>query len=118
MTRDEYLQKVIDLYLEAPDTPQRARRADWAIASTFHQRGVDLGQLAHVIRLASLRRHRRAADLDDLEPICSLAYFRPLLERLQRQPHDPGYVEYIRWSFQNMAKTAEQRQITAVSDRR
>jgi hypothetical protein len=122
VTRDEYLRNVIALYLDAPDTPDRARRADWAIASTFHQRGVSLDDLAHAIRLAILRRHRREARLEDLEPICSLAYFRPLLEHLRHQPHDPGYVEYVRSSYRNdleaMQKSAAHRQNAAVSRRR
>ena len=100
MNRDDYLKKAIALYLQAPDTPSRAHRADWAVAITFFQRGVDLEDLAHAIRLTAMRRHCRESDLPALEPICSLAYFRPLLELLRQEPHDPGYVEHVRWRFQ------------------
>jgi len=122
VSRDEYLRNVIALYLETPDTPRRPRRADWAIASTFHQKGATLDQVAHAIRLATLRRHRREPGLEELEPICSLAYFRPLVEHLRRQPHDPGYVEYVQASYRillkTMAKTAAHRQNAADLDRR
>ena len=122
MNRNEYLQQVIQLYLQAPDTPRRPRKADWAIATTFHQRGIPLADVGHAICLASLRRHRREPGLMPHEPICSLAYFRPLIDLLQRQPHDPGYVEYIRWSYRKlydeMVESAARRQETALSDRR
>lgn len=122
MSRQQYLQHVIRLYLEAPDTPRKARRADWAIATTFHRRGIPLEDVAHAICLASLRRYRREPGLTPHEPICSLAYFRPLIDLLQRQPHDPGYVDYIEWSyrrfFDEMLESAARRQKTALLDRR
>jgi hypothetical protein len=122
LSRDEYLRHVLRLYLEAPDTPNRARSSDWAVASTFYQRGIGLEDLRHAIRLVSLRRRRRAPDLPPLEPIASLAYFRPTLEHLQHQPPDPGYVEYVHLHYQELLgeriKRAAQRQKTAVLRRR
>ena len=102
MTREQYLQQAIESYLDSPDTPNKARRRDWAIAGAFYQQGIPSPILAHAIRIATLRRHRRAPELEPLEPIRSLAYFRPLIEHIhQGVPHDPGYVEYVRWSYQN-----------------
>ena len=101
MTRERYLQQVIESYLDSPDTPENARRRDWAIATAFYKQSVAPATLAHAIRLATLRRHRRDPDLEPLEPIGSLAYFRPLIEQLHQTPHDPGYVEYVRWSYEN-----------------
>lgn len=122
MTRETYLKKVIGLYLEAPETPNKARRADWAVAASFYQRDTSLKDIAHAIRLASRRRYCREPELSALEPICSLAYFRPLVENLRRQPHDPDYVEYVHWSYldelDEMVKTAARRRKAAVSDRR
>ena len=122
MTRETYLQQVIELYIEAPETPNKARRADWAIASHFYQSGTSLTDVAHAIRLVSRRRYCREPGLPALEPICSLAYFRPLVETLRRQPHDPDYVEYVHASYleelDEMTKTAARRRNAAVSDRR
>jgi hypothetical protein len=121
LSREQYLAQVIRLYLQAPDTPRKARKADWAIATTFYRRGIPLADVEHAIYLASLRRHRRGQPLTH-EPICSLAYFRPLLEQLQHQPHDPDYVDYIRWTyrrfFDEMAESAARRQNTALLNRR
>ncbi len=100
MTREEYLRKIIDSYLDSPDTPRKARRLDWAIATTLYQQGVPHAMVIHAIRLATLRRHRRDAKLESLEPIRSLAYFRPLIEHIQIEPHEPGYVEYVRLSYE------------------
>ena len=101
MTREQYLRKVIDSYLDSRDTPSKARRLDWAIATTFYHKDIPHATIAHAIRLATLRRHRRDAQLKQLEPIRSLAYFRPLIEHLLNEPPDPGYVEYVRWSYEN-----------------
>ena len=101
MTRNEYLRQAIESYLDSPDTPSKARRRDWAIAGDFYNRGFALETVRHAVRLATLRRHRREADLTPLEPISSLAYFRRLIEYLHQSPHDPGYVEHVRWSCEN-----------------
>ena len=101
MTRGEYLEQVIETYLASPDTPTHTRRRDWAIAGNLYQRQIDLATVRHAIALATLRRHRRDPELETLEPVRSLAYFRPLIEHLHENPQDPGYVEYIRWSYEN-----------------
>lgn len=101
MNRKLYLQQVIESYLDSPDTPSKARRQDWAIATTFYKQGINPATLAHAIRIATLRRHRRHPELEPLDPIQSLAYFRPLTQILHRKPHDPDYVEYVRWSYEN-----------------
>jgi hypothetical protein len=101
VNRKQYLEQIIESYLDSPDTPTKARKRDWAIATTFYQHGIDLATFAHAVRFITLRRHRRDPDLETLEPIHSLAYFRSLVQRLHREPHDPDYVEYVRWSYEN-----------------
>jgi hypothetical protein len=92
-----YLREVLRLYLQAPDTPDRAARADWAVAADLYQRKVPLETLAHAIRLASLRR---LGNLGTPLPITSLAYFRSVLENLSPDELDPGYVDYVRYRYQ------------------
>ncbi len=90
--RRAYLAAVIRLYLELPGAPRRASRSDWAIAATFYNRGVPLETLAHVFRLATVRRAR---PLTPLEPVHSLAYYRQVLDRLTPDALDPAYVDYV-----------------------
>jgi hypothetical protein len=113
--RRAYLAAAIRLYLQLPGAPRRASRADWAVANTLYQRGVSLETLAHVFRLASLRRHWPTSPL---EPVRSLAYYRTVLEHLTPDALDPGYVEYIAYKHRTLfgdgIKSARQ---TALSDR-
>lgn len=99
MKRSDYLSHVIRLYLDAPDTPRKARRSDWAVAGSFYNHRIPLDRLAHAIRLATIRRHLREPNPPLLEPIHSLAYFRPLIDHLTRQPHEDGYVNYIAFRY-------------------
>ena len=100
MNRPEYLAEVIRLYLQAPDTPQKARRQDWAIAAHFYSQAIPIANVAHAIRIASLRRHLRDTEFGNLEPIHSLAYFRRVLDTLQPDALDPGYVQYVSLRYQ------------------
>lgn len=97
--RATYVETVLDHYVTAADTPTAARPSDRNLADAFYRRRVPLTDVIHAIRLCMLRRHKRDPALDTLEPICSLAYMRPLVEQLQRTPHDPSYVEYVYWSY-------------------
>ena len=90
--RRHYLAVVIRLYLESPGAPPQASRADWAVATTLYNREIPLETLAHVLRLATLRRHRPG---EDLEPVHSLAYYRTVLDHLTPEALNPGYVEYV-----------------------
>jgi len=122
LNRKEYLRQALSLYLQAPDTPHRIRRSDQGIASTFYQQKISLADLRYAIALVSLQRARRLSDLPALEPIGSLAYFRPILERLHRQPADPAYALYVQASYRSLldplAQKAVHRQNAAVLHRR
>ena len=122
MTRQQYLAQVIALYLDTPDTPPKARRSDWAVATTFYQQGIPIEDIAHALRLSAMRRIRRDPNLPPLEPICSLAYIRRMVQRLQHRPEDPGYVDYVHWNYldemQARRKTAGRRRNPADSSRR
>lgn len=109
MNRQQYLQEVIEAYLAAPDTPSKARPRDWAIATTFFQQGISVATISHAIRVATLRRHRRDPNLGLLEPIRSLAYFRPLIEHLRQDPDHPKYIKYVRWSYEYTIPEVQQK---------
>ena len=122
MTRKQYLEEVIALYLATPDTPAKARRSDWAVATTFYQQGIPVADIAHALRLCTTRRIMRAPDLPPLERICSLAYFRETVQGLQRRPHTEDFVDFVGWLYQKKTKgrgkKAGQRRNAAVSNRR
>jgi len=93
------LEQAIALYSRAPDAPTKASRRDWAVAHHLLGSGVTLDTLKAAIALASLRRMIRPTGDLPLEPIRSFAYFKPLAQHLQRQPPDPGYIEYLDYKF-------------------
>ena len=118
MTRGEYLARAIRLYLQAPDTPKRPRRRDWAIASDLYNRSVPLDHLDHAIRLATLRR-KLTCQPQRLEPIHSLAYYRAVLDALPEEALEPGYVDYVSDRYRRLlTKTRLHRQNPALLDRR
>ena len=102
MTRPEYLKAVIRFYLSAPDTPCRARRSDWAVASTFYQQALPLETVEHAVRLATLRRNLRPPALGALEPIHSLAYFHHVITSLTPETSDSAYVDYVKRRFDEL----------------
>ncbi len=95
MSRSDYLDRVIRLYLAAPDTPDKARRSDWAVAGSFYQRRIPIAIITHAVQLTVLRRHLRDPTQPPLEPIHSLAYYRPLIDHLLEVPPDAGYLDYV-----------------------
>lgn len=113
--RRTYVAAAIRRYLQLPGAPRRASRADWAVANTLYDRGVPMKTLAHVFRLATLRRKWPSSPL---EPVHSLAYYRTVLERLTPDALDPGYVDYVAYKYRTLFGEATQpdRQ-AAVSDR-
>jgi hypothetical protein len=122
VNQDGYLRQVLNLYLEAPETPHQVRRSDRTLAITFYQQRIPLADLRYAIAIVSLRRARRDIRLPSLDPISSLAYFRPTVERLQQQPVEPGYALYIEASYRTLleeaAKNAIHRRNAAVFARR
>lgn len=91
MTRDAYRAALLALYLEQPDTARRVSKHDRAVADDLHHRGVALDTMAHVMRLARLRRAATAG----LAPIRSLAYYRTVLDGLEPAAFDPIFVDYV-----------------------
>lgn len=98
MNRRQYLSEVIRLYLDAPDTPDRPARNDWAIAGDLFRRGIPLELVAHAIRLATLRRLTNPCP----PTVHSLAYYRAVLDRLEPAELDPGYITYVNARYRQL----------------
>lgn len=86
VTRKQYLDEVLALYLSAPDTPARPRPADWAITTTFYQERIPLSK--YRLRPPALCSLAAAPAVGGsaARAICSLAYLRPMLRHLPTIP--------------------------------
>lgn len=116
MTRRDYVQRVIRLYLDAPDTPDKPRKSDWTVAASFHDDRVPIELIEHAIALATLRRHLRPPDADPLEPIRSLAYIRPLISHLRQTAVDDGYRAYVASRYAQLLRGRRRRANGEMSD--
>jgi hypothetical protein len=104
VTRNSYIAALLRLYLDAPDTPRRAARADRRLAAELYRQGVSPEHFAHAIRLATLRRRHRSHP-----PIQSLAYYRAVLQRLSQDELKPDYLDYVRDAHLRLRLSSEPR---------
>jgi len=118
MSRRQYLDAVIRLFLAQPDAPARASRSDWAVAQALYARGVDFAHFGHAVRLATLRR--LTGDGHSLPPVRRLAYYRQVLDQLSPEELETGYVDYVvsRYQLASGPGPRSDRQNRALSDRR
>jgi hypothetical protein len=91
-----YVSSVLTLYVDLPDTPLRASASDQWLARRLYDEGVPLHLVETALMLGSLRRLIRPADVPQLSPIRSLAYFRPVIDELRVHPAPEGYLDYLR----------------------
>ena len=91
-----YVSSVLTLYVDLPDTPLRASASDQWLARRLYGDGVPLHMVDTALMLGSLRRLIRPADVPQLSPIRSLAYFRPVIDELRVHPAPEGYLDYLR----------------------
>lgn len=119
MTLQAYQAALLRLYREQPDTPDRPRRSDWAIATDLYRQGVPFDLLAHAIRVAALRR---ATASNTHPPITSLAYYRAVLRNLPEDALQPDYRRYVAHRYSQLHPTDQKprpdRQNPALSGRR
>lgn len=126
MNRRQYQDEVIRLYLQLPDTPNAASRADRKVAAYLFDQGVPLERLAHAMRLATLRRHLRADDAPPHPPVRALAYYRHVLNHLADDELEHSYQAYVAYRYKELfpdrvlliEKARPDSQNAALSDRR
>ena len=97
-----YVNAVLTLYLDLPDTPLRASVPDQRQARLWFDRGVPLPVVETALLLACLRRTARPSDVPPLPRIRSLAYFQPIIEELLEHPAPGGYLEYLRLKLRHI----------------
>ena len=96
ITRDQYIQRVLNTYRVTPGTSGIIRRPDRLLAEQWHGRGLPLSLVENAMMLAVFRRLFRAPGLPPLTTIQSLAYFSPVIEEIVQLRISPQYFEYAR----------------------
>jgi hypothetical protein len=104
---DEYAEAALRLYLQLPETPLRASPNDRRTAETLYARGISLAAIESALLLACVRRLSRSADLPQLSPIRSLAYFLPVIEEILFNPIPNDYLGYLRRKVESLSCRAK-----------
>jgi hypothetical protein len=95
-SRRAYVERVLQLYRQAPETPTRHDRLDRCLAVEFYQQQVEIEEVEAAILLATARRLLRSPQAPKLGPIRSLHYFAPVIEEVRSNPLSESYLEYLR----------------------
>ena len=96
----KYVDTVVALYLQMPDTPLKPSANDRITASGFFDNGIPLLFIEAALLLASIRRISRNGDQTPLSPVRSLAYFVPVIQELVDTTMPDGYLQYLRRKLQ------------------
>lgn len=94
--REEYVSRVLRLYLGLAETPGRSSRLDRRLAEELYEKQIELEEVEAAMILASARRLLRSADAPKLGPIRSLHYFLPVIDEVRSVPVSADYIEYLR----------------------
>ena len=99
-SRTGYVNSVIRLYLNAPDTTDMPRDTDWPIAGAMYDDGIHLEIVELAFHIAFLRRYLANLERDGSSPqIRSLAYFRAVINSLTVAERDPSYMAHVASSY-------------------
>ena len=94
-TRQAYVERVLQLYRQASETPARHSRLDRRLAAEFYERQVKIEEVEAAILLATARRLLRSPQAPKLGPIRSLHYFVPVIEEVRSNPLAESYLAYL-----------------------
>ena len=95
-SRQAYVERVLQLYREARETPARHSRFDRQLATEFYERRVKVEEVEAAILLSTARRLLRNPQAPKLGPIRSLHYFAPVIEEVRSNPLSESYLDYLR----------------------
>lgn len=96
MSRQEFIEQVLTLYLTAEGTPGRLSRSDRQLAGAWYDQAVTMDEIEIVLILTIARRRFRDPALPPLAPIRSLSYFVPVLAEVRSNSIPVDYVSYLR----------------------
>ena len=104
MSRAEFVNKVLALYLTADGTPSRVSRSDRLLAGSLYDQGFTVDQLETAFTLNAARRCFRDPEYLALSPIRSLHYFVPVMEEVKSTSIPDEYVRYLRYKVPWLGK--------------
>ncbi len=94
--KTDYVNRVIDLFIDAPDTPNMPRDTDWPIAGAMYDAGIPLQIVEFAFHVTFLRRYLTNLQRDGhSSQIRSLAYFQTVINSLTKAERDPDYMAFI-----------------------
>ncbi|MGH7809259.1 MAG: hypothetical protein ACREP5_03175 [Candidatus Binatia bacterium] len=94
--REEYVSRVLRLYLGLAETPRRSSRLDRRLAEELYEKQIRLEEVEAAMILASARRLLRSAAAPKLGPVRSLHYFLPVIDEIRSVPVPADYIAYLR----------------------
>ncbi len=100
LTKEEYVEKVLQAYRHTPGTMGTVRRPDRLVATQWYERYIPLAAVENGLVLAAARRLYRPPGAPPLGTIRSLAYFAPVIEEVRRMRVNPDYFQYLRGKIQ------------------
>lgn len=107
MTKREFVADVLRQYTSLPHTPDQARKNDRRLAAELFDQKAPRETISAAFLIAIVRRSVRPASEPPLDPIRSLAYFRPLIQQLISNPVADVYVDYITYRYQQILADPE-----------
>jgi len=102
--KNQYVDKVISLYLKLPDTPVKPSNNDRITAAGFFERDIPMNIIEAALMLASIRRLSREQNIPPLQPVRSLAYFMPVIQELLDLSMPDEYLQYLRLKIKPFAE--------------
>jgi len=94
--REEYVLRVLSLYLGLAETPARSSRLDRRLAEELYEKQIEIEEVEAAMILTSARRLLRSPDAPRLGPIRSLHYFLPAIDEVRSVPVSAEYIQYLR----------------------
>lgn len=107
LTKEEYVEKVLQAYRNTPETMGTVRRPDRLVAAQWYDRYIPLAAVENAFVLAVARRLYRPPGALPLGTIRSLAYFAPVVEEVRRMRVSPDYFQYLRGKIQEFLQLHE-----------
>jgi hypothetical protein len=102
-----YINSVLMLYVDLPDTPLRTNTQDQWQARSWFDHCVPLVVVETALLPACLRHNTRPAEVPPMPRIRSLAYFQPVIEELLENPVPEGYLQYLRFKVRTIIDKAD-----------
>jgi hypothetical protein len=94
--REQYVQRLLQLYRSTPGVLGRLRPADRALARQLYDQRIPLYVVADALIVAAARRARHNAFSTALPPIRSLHYFLGVVREMLERPLGPRDIEALR----------------------